>query len=340
MPREQAIGAIDQIDRRSDVFGLGGILAGLLDQAQAALAGGDAEKAAALLDAADARVAEGGAEGSAGRREGLRSDLGVLTELEKAGRFRWTPDGPKLPGADRVAARYKAVLVSLAPDAQSSGPQAVADRVARSAVRDRLVAAMDYVLWEGQSPLARPVRAALRAADPDGFRDSVRDAWVAGGTAAAAAGPAASAAVLAALAGRADAADQPPGFVAVLGATRPCRSEWCGDYWGRRSGGGRATSGFSCRWRGPIRPTGGRGRTRGPGGAKRLWRSPRTTRSPTSPWEPPFTTGVTTTGRWPSTRRRSGSTRASPRPTTTWGLPCTGRGTWTGRWPSTRRRSG
>jgi tetratricopeptide (TPR) repeat protein len=187
---------------------------GLLDQAQAALAAGDAAKAGPLLDAADARAVEGGAEDSAGRRESLRADLGLLNELERADRFRWTPDGPKLPDPAQVAAQYKATLTTFGADPDTTGPDVAAGRMAGTVVRDRLVAALDYVLWQGQS---RAARAALRLADPDELRDVVRDAWTAGRAAAAVAGPAATAAVLAALAGQAGAPDQPPGFVAVLG---------------------------------------------------------------------------------------------------------------------------
>jgi eukaryotic-like serine/threonine-protein kinase len=190
---------------------------GLLDQAEAALRAGDAAKAGPLLDAADARAGEGGAEAAAGRWKSLRADLRVLVELEKADRYRWTPEGSKLPEPGRVAARYRAALAGFGADPAAAGAEAAAARVAGSAARDRLVAALDFVLWQGQSPVAR---AALRAADPDPFRDAVRATWSARTAGGAAASPAAAAVGLAALAGRPGAAAAPPGFVAVLGRDR------------------------------------------------------------------------------------------------------------------------
>jgi tetratricopeptide (TPR) repeat protein len=113
-----------------------------------------------------------------------------------------------------VAARYRSALATFGADPDAAGPEAAAGRVAGSAVRDRLVAALDYVLWQGGLPAAR---AALRLLDPDPLRGLVRDAWAAGRAPAAVAGPAAASAVLTGLPGRVGAADQPPGFVAVLG---------------------------------------------------------------------------------------------------------------------------
>ena len=55
MPPEQAIGAVDQIDRRSDVFGLGGILAQILT-GRPPLVGGDSEAVRQL--AARGKVAD------------------------------------------------------------------------------------------------------------------------------------------------------------------------------------------------------------------------------------------------------------------------------------------
>jgi tetratricopeptide (TPR) repeat protein len=78
-----------------------------------------------------------------------------------------------------------------------------ARRVAASAVRDRLVVALDRWLKAERSA---DVRAVLRAVDPDVYRDAVRDAVLA-----------ADSPRLAELAGRPEALGQPPGFAAFLG---------------------------------------------------------------------------------------------------------------------------
>ncbi len=180
-------------------------VAALLDQAEAALKAGDAAKAGPLLEAADRRAAEGGADESADRLGRLRADEVVLRELDAADRFRWTPLAGKWRDAAEIAGRFRAALATFGADPDAVPPEEAADRVAASAVQDRLVTALDRLLWQGRS---ERVRAALRVADPDPLRDAVRDAVLKSGW---------QAAELARLAGDPRAADQPPGFVAFLG---------------------------------------------------------------------------------------------------------------------------
>lgn len=142
----------------------------LLDQAAAALRAGDAARAEVVLGAAETRAGEGGAEGSAERLDRLRDDLVASRELDRADRFRLTPDGPKAPDPGRVAALYRQVLGRY----DAGGPERAAERIAGSAVRERLVAALDRVLRHGRSAA---VRATLRAVDPNPLRDAVRNAW-------------------------------------------------------------------------------------------------------------------------------------------------------------------
>ncbi len=184
-------------------------VSGLLDQAFAALEASDADKAQALLDAAGKRLAEGGADDLAGRRERLLADLAVLRELDQVDQFRWTWDGSKFPDAAAVAARIREVLsrFGLTPE---SVPEAAAARISGSAVRDRLVTALDR--WIGGEKLPW-LQAVLRAADPDPYRDAVRAAVRAND------GPA-----FVELVGQARAAEQPPGFIAWIGE-RP----WIGE---------------------------------------------------------------------------------------------------------------
>jgi tetratricopeptide (TPR) repeat protein len=178
-------------------------VATLLDQTDAALRAGDADGAGRLLAAAEKRAGEGGADDLAGRLARAAADLTLLRELDAADRFRWTPanDG-KFPDAAALAGRYREALGRGGADPDASPPAEVAARVSGSAVRDRLVAALDRVLAGDRSARVREV---LQAVDPDGFRDAYRDAV-------AARDRSRRLALLVAPA----AAAQPPGFVAGL----------------------------------------------------------------------------------------------------------------------------
>jgi tetratricopeptide (TPR) repeat protein len=102
-----------------------------------------------------------------------------------------------------AAPRYRAALARLGADPDAVGADAAAARVAGSALRERLVGALDRLLLAQKSGA---VRAALRAVDPDPFRDAVRDA-VRGGDRAA----------VQAVVAQPEALAQPPGFTAFLG---------------------------------------------------------------------------------------------------------------------------
>jgi hypothetical protein len=179
----------------------------LLGQCADALRGGDAERAAVTLEAAQKRAAEGGAGRLAGRLDGLGRDLELLRELDAVDRFRWTPVENKFPDAAAVAGRYRTALGRFGMDPDAGGADAAADRAAGSAVRDRLLSALDRLLAAQKSAA---VRAALRALDAQPYRDAVRDAILAGDRA-----------KMAELGGRPEALGQPPGFAAIMGDSTP-----------------------------------------------------------------------------------------------------------------------
>jgi tetratricopeptide (TPR) repeat protein len=174
----------------------------LLDQCEAALRAGDAAKAGVVLEAAEKRGAEGGVEDLAGRQERCRADLAVLRDLDAIDQFRWTQVWSKRPHPVKVAVRLREALGRFGANPGAVPAEEVAARVSSSAVRDRLIAALDR--WLRGEKLAW-VRAVLRVADPHPYRDAVRDTIVANGRA-----------KFAELASRPEAADQPPGFVAFL----------------------------------------------------------------------------------------------------------------------------
>jgi Flp pilus assembly protein TadD len=174
----------------------------LLDQCEGALRAGDPDRAEVVLGAARKRASEGGAGRLAERMEGLGRDLDLLRALDEVDRFRWTPEGTYLPGAAVVAARFREAVgqFGMSPDAE--GAAGAAARADGSAVRQRVVAAMDRILRAEKSAA---VRAALRTLDAAPYRDAVRDAVLAG-----------DAAGLVELANRPEALEQPVGFAAFL----------------------------------------------------------------------------------------------------------------------------
>jgi eukaryotic-like serine/threonine-protein kinase len=181
-------------------------VAGLLGQCEAALRAGDAAKAQVALDAAKKRSAEGGAEGLVGRLGRLAADLALSRDLDGIDQFRWTWAGNKFPDPAVVAARTRQALRRFGADPDAGSVEDAAARVSASAVRDRIVTALDRLLREEKTA---GVRAVLRVLDTNPFRDAVRDAVLADDRA-----------KLVELAGEDQAQEQPAGFVAFLGDSK------------------------------------------------------------------------------------------------------------------------
>ena len=178
-------------------------LAELTGQCEAALRAGDADRAAAALEQVDRRLPDGGGDTVWDRTERCRAGLAVLHELDAIDTLRWTPIGNS-PGVERVrSARLPAALARHGIALGAMPAAEAAALVSGSPVRDRLLTALD--LWLAFVP-SKAVRDVLRAADPEPYRDAVRDAAAARGWNR-----------FADLAGRPEALDQPPRFAAVLG---------------------------------------------------------------------------------------------------------------------------
>jgi tetratricopeptide (TPR) repeat protein len=179
----------------------------LLKQCEEALQAGDAAKAAVALKTADERADEGGAEELADRLQRCRADLAVLSDLDAIDQSRWTLVQGKISGWMEDTERCRQALRRFGADPAEVPPEEVAARVSASSVRERLVTALDRLLLSEQTAEGRAaVGAALRAADPDPYRDAFRAAWRAGNLAA-----------IKELAGRPAALEQPAGFTAFLG---------------------------------------------------------------------------------------------------------------------------
>ena len=119
----------------------------LLDRATEALKSRDPAKtaeAAVALDAAAKRSDDGGAEHLKDRLEGLRADLVLLQELEAAEQFSWTLMDNKAPTSEVIASRYREVMGRFGADPDATPTDRVAARICASAVKDRLVAVLNW----------------------------------------------------------------------------------------------------------------------------------------------------------------------------------------------------
>jgi Flp pilus assembly protein TadD/serine/threonine protein kinase len=174
----------------------------LLDRGDEALRADNPAKATVALEAAEKRSGEGGADHLTHRIEQARTDLAVLRDLDAVDQFRWTWAENSFPSQKVVAERYREVLGKMGADPDQVGPEVAASRVAASAIRDRMVSALDMMLIHETS---KQVRTALRIVDPDPFRDEVRDsAFIR------------NAARFLLLVNKPEALDQPPGFVTIM----------------------------------------------------------------------------------------------------------------------------
>src|SRR5262249_49070718 len=118
----------------------------LLGQAEEALRAGDAAKAQVALDAARKRHAEGGAEKETQRLGRLDADLAVLRDLDAVDRVRWTIIDNKFPDAPAGARRTREGLGRFGIDPDTAPEDEAAARVSASAVRERIVSALDRLL--------------------------------------------------------------------------------------------------------------------------------------------------------------------------------------------------
>ena len=133
----------------------------------------DADRAAGLLKEVDRRLPDGGGESVADRVARCRTDLAMLKELDRIEIDQSVPRGGRVPEVKDIVARRRAVFVGLGADPVGVPPAEAARRVAQSLLRDRLVDGLDEWLAQTGEPGARAV---LRAADPDPYRDAMRDA--------------------------------------------------------------------------------------------------------------------------------------------------------------------
>jgi Flp pilus assembly protein TadD len=186
-------------------------LAELLGRCEQALRRNDAAGAGAALGQAERRLAEGGGEALRQRAARCGADLALLRALDAIDTFRWTPVQNRFPDGKAVASHWRAALAGYGVRPGQAPAAEAAARLAGSLLRDRLLTALD--LWLLAEPSAA-VRELLRVADPDPYRQALREAVVARDRAR-----------QAELAGRREALAQPARFAAALGQNRAVAAE-------------------------------------------------------------------------------------------------------------------
>jgi tetratricopeptide (TPR) repeat protein len=164
----------------------------LLKQCEDALKVDHMAEAALALVAAERRAADGGAEALADRLAKCRADMAVLRELNATNNYRWawTYDefGGTPPDNEGVKARLRTALAGYGIVIGKTPATEAARRVTDSLVKERLLAVLD--LWLALVPSASErqagnpdgawVRAVLKSADSDSYRDAVREGVLTG----------------------------------------------------------------------------------------------------------------------------------------------------------------
>lgn len=167
-----------------------------------ALRMGDAVAAETAVKEIDRLRHEGGGETIQTRLDRYRADLALLRDLDRIDDLRWTPVNGTFPARSRLATEWGDACrrFGIVP---GLNPREAAQRVTESLVKGRLLNALD--LWLVTDPRLE-VRTILGTADPDEYREQIRDVVLRG-----------QADKLAELAGKVEALDQPAWFAAALG---------------------------------------------------------------------------------------------------------------------------
>lgn len=150
-------------------------LTSLVERCETALREDDADRAEAALGQIDRRLSEGGGEAITERAERCRKDLAMLKELDEIYAFSWKPVANKLPGVHAVIARWQAAFGKFGLAVTESAKDRSLDVLNESLLRERILAVLD--LWLIGEPVDA-IRVILKHADPDEYRDAMRDSVV------------------------------------------------------------------------------------------------------------------------------------------------------------------
>lgn len=188
----------------------GTAVASLLQQCEDALHVEDTDKARLSLDAARGQSAEGGADHLHDRLQRCTADLAILSELNAVDQYRWTidPVTGRRPNPKQVALKLRPVIHHFGIVPGVTPPDEAARLVAGSSVQARIIAALDLLMYTTYPEQTAELRAILQAADSHPYRNALREAAFARGATL-------TVADFAQLAADDQAAEQPPGFIAL-----------------------------------------------------------------------------------------------------------------------------
>src|SRR5262249_11690487 len=149
---------------------------------EASYKNGKLPEALTKLKQAEGLLAAGG-EAREDLRQALRrwrTDLNLAARLDGIRLERASDWKDRQSAAARTGAAYQKAFgdYGLSPEAADRGE--AAERVRASAVKDHLVAALDdwaMIRWAGELPGWEGLLAVARRADPDPYRDRLRDAF-------------------------------------------------------------------------------------------------------------------------------------------------------------------
>jgi tetratricopeptide (TPR) repeat protein/tRNA A-37 threonylcarbamoyl transferase component Bud32 len=209
--RLRSIGLQNQLEREQQAAADSARLArnaeavsSLLGQCEEALHAGDAARAAITLEAARRRSVDGGTAEDAQQLASLSANLDLLNELDAFDNLRWSwTDNGFDAGREAAANMLPGALKTFGIDPENVSVEKDAAAANGSAVRERIVAALDRLLRRDHS---EGVRALLRRLDSDPYRNDIRDAVLTDDVA-----------KMKKLVGRPAALEQPPEFAAFLG---------------------------------------------------------------------------------------------------------------------------
>ncbi|HXD89335.1 MAG TPA: protein kinase [Urbifossiella sp.] len=145
-------------------------LTAMFNGCEDALSNGDTVRAGEALIEIDRRLTEGADDDIRQRAERCRADLALLRELNRIDSWQWAERINEPADDIQVEARLRKILAEYGI---SPGSAPAPARLAESLVRNRLLTSLD--LWLTLNPSSE-LRELLRRADPDPYRDAMRDA--------------------------------------------------------------------------------------------------------------------------------------------------------------------
>jgi tetratricopeptide (TPR) repeat protein len=146
--------------------------AGFLDQTEAALRGGDTERAREMLDQAEKRLAEGNSDDLRERVERCRVDLKMLRQLDRIDDNRWRIAGQQTTRWPVTVGSWATAFADYGIPPRDMPASDAARRINESILRERLLTVLETWFVGDRDTTIRSV---LNAADPDEFRSASRE---------------------------------------------------------------------------------------------------------------------------------------------------------------------